>query len=225
MDPMAQNILPPDPDYPLLHTRNYEVRSFLKDENTVIIRGAVMDRKPGGLYVPDDVEPLVMHHMIVDLTVVYPQMEIVDAAVVFEAHPHTTCTAIVDHYQKLIGLNIARGFTHKIRELFGGPRACTHTTALIQAMAPVAMQTIWSMQAVKAKQSGATISEMVTPEERKRSLAMNLNTCHVWAEDGPNMTLINAGEELPPPLQIIRRFKELGKDPTGWSESMRPKNG
>ena len=109
---MAHDILPDDPDLPLLHTRNYEVKSFLKDENTVLIRGAVMDRKPGGLYVPDDDEPLVMHHMIVDLTVAYPQMEIIDAAVVFEAHPHTTCTNIVDHYQKLIGLNIARGFTH-----------------------------------------------------------------------------------------------------------------
>ena len=223
MVPMAHDILPADPDLPLLHTRNYEVKSFLKDENTVLIRGAVMDRKPGGLYVPDDDEPLVMHHMIVDLTVAYPQMEIIDAAVVFEAHPHTTCTNIVDHYQKLIGLNIARGFTHRIRELFGGPRACTHTTALIQAMAPVAVQTLWSMQAVRAKMTGTSFSESVTPEERKRSLAMNLNTCHVWAEDGPNMSLISAGNELPPPLQIVRRYRELGLDASGWSEAMRPK--
>ena len=219
---MASSMLPPDPDLPLLHTRNYEVRSFLKNDNTVIIRGAVMDTKPGGLYVPDDDEPLVMHHMIVEIEVVYPDMTITGAKVVFEAHPHETCTAIVDHYHKLVGLSIARGFTHRVRELFGGPRACTHTTALIQAMAPVAVQTIWSMQATKAKLSGETFRGSITPEERKRSLAMNLNTCHVWAEDGPNMALVNAGEELPPPLQIIRRYRELGKDPTGWSETMRP---
>jgi len=37
-------------------------------------------------------------------------------------------------------LSIARGFTHKVRGLFGGPRGCTHTTALSQAMAPEAIQ-------------------------------------------------------------------------------------
>ena len=58
------------------------------------------------------------------------------ADVVFEAHPHTTCPAIIEHYQGLVGLSIARGFTHQVRELFGGPRGCTHTTALLLAMAP-----------------------------------------------------------------------------------------
>ena len=46
----------------------------------------------------------------------------------------------------LVGLSIARGFTHRVRELFGGPRGCTHTTALLQAMAPIAMQCFWSMR-------------------------------------------------------------------------------
>jgi hypothetical protein len=56
----------------------------------------------------------------------------------------------------------------------------------------------------------------VSADERQRMLRMNLNTCHVWAEDGPNMTAIRAGESLEPPLQIVRRFRELGKDPGDW---------
>ena len=63
-----------------------------------------------------------------------------------ETHPHAACPRIEDHYQHLIGLSIARGFTHKVRELFGGPRGCTHTTALLQAMAPVAIQSMWSFR-------------------------------------------------------------------------------
>lgn len=214
-------MLPADPDLPLLHTRNYEVRAFQKDENTVLLRGAVMDRKPGGLYVPDDDEPLVMHHMIVEICVSYPTMEIIESSVVFNAHPHTTCTNIVDHYKKLVGLNIARGFTHKVRELFGGPRGCTHTTALLQAMAPVAVQCIWSMQAIKMQQNAGAPMEPVSPEARRKAMSINLNTCHVWAEDGENMRLIDAGLPLDPPLQIMRRFKELGKDPAEWAERMR----
>lgn len=218
---MTPDMLPADPDLPLLHTRNYEVRAFLKDENTVLLRGAVMDRKPGGLYVPDDDEPLVMHHMVVEICVRYPTMEIIESSVVFNAHPHTTCTNIVEHYQNLVGLNIARGFTHKVRELFGGPRGCTHTTALLQAMAPVAVQCIWSIQAIKMKQNADGPMAAASPEERRKAMSINLNTCHVWAEDGENMRLIDAGQPLDPPLQIIRRFKELGKDPVEWTERMR----
>lgn len=218
---MTPDMLPADPDLPLLHTRNYEVRAFLKDDNTVLLRGAVMDRKPGGLYVPDDDEPLVMHHMIVEICVSYPTMEIIESSVVFNAHPHTTCTNIVEHYQNLVGLNIARGFTHKVRELFGGPRGCTHTTALLQAMAPVAVQCIWSMQAIKMKQNADASLAPASTEDRRRAMSINLNTCHVWAEDGENMQLINAGLPLDPPLQIMRRFKEMGKDPHEWTERMR----
>ncbi len=130
---MGDDLLPDEPDLELLHTRDYQVRSYRKGDH-VLLRGAVRDRKPAGMYLADDPEPLQIHHMVVDVEVAFPTMEIVDAAVVFETHPHAACPTITDHYTKLIGLSVARGFTHKVRELFGGPRGCTHTTALLQAM-------------------------------------------------------------------------------------------
>jgi hypothetical protein len=213
---MPPDMLPPDPEYPLLHTRNYEVRAFRRDDHTLILRGAVRDDKPAGLYVPGDPEPLTIHHMIVDLTVSFPSLEITAAEVVFDVHPHSTCPVITDHYTKLVGLSIARGFTHKVRELFGGPRGCTHTTALLQAMAPVAIQCFWSMQVMKSRETGTTIRPMATSEERSRMLAMNLNTCHVWSADGPNMTALNSGQSIEPPMQVVRRIIELGQDPSEW---------
>ncbi len=45
-----------------------------------------------------------MHHMQVDLEVAYPSLEIVDAQVIFDAHPHATCPDIVEHYRNLIGI-------------------------------------------------------------------------------------------------------------------------
>ena len=119
-------ILPPDPDLEILHDREYRVRAFRKDPN-LLLRGSVRDQKPPHLYIAEDPNPLTIHHMQIDLEVGFPSLEIVAAAVHFEVYPHDTCTHIIEHYDELVGLSIARGFTHKVRELFGGPRGCTHT--------------------------------------------------------------------------------------------------
>ena len=100
-------------------------------------------------------------------------MVIESAEIVFEAHPHTTCVDIIGAYQGLVGLSITRGFTHKVRELFGGPRGCTHTTALLLAMGPVATQCSWSMYAADARREGKSFMASradMTPEQREMSL-------------------------------------------------------
>ena len=143
-------------------------------------------------------------------------LEIVEAGVVFEEHPHPACPSIAPHYGELVGLSVARGFTHQIRELFGGPRGCSHTTALLQAMAPVAVQSMWSFRIVTAREQGIARENFATPEGRQQSIAMNLNTCHVWAEDGEQVRSILAGEPQEVPVWIQRRYAELGRDPMSW---------
>ena len=152
----------------LIHERAYVVRAYRNGHDKLILRGAVRDQKPPGLYIADDPEPLTIHHMIVDLTVAVPSLEIVAAKAVLETHPHPACTRIEDHYDKLVGLSIARGFTNKVRELFGGPRGCTHTTALLQAMAPVAIQSIWSFNMVKASDRSDDGSPLHPRSARRR---------------------------------------------------------
>jgi len=205
-----------DPEADLIHERCYVVRAYRKDASTLLIRGAVRDQKPAGLYIVDDPEPLTVHHMIVDLYIAVPSMEIVQAKAVLETHPHANCVKIEDHYQNLIGLSIARGFTHKVRELFGGPRGCTHTTALLQAMAPVAIQSMWSFRMAAARDGAPGSPDFSTPEMRTRAMMTNLNTCHIWAEDGEQVASLRAGEPMEVPVWIIDRFKELGRDPSGW---------
>ena len=148
---------------------------------------------------------------LVELEVQHPSLEIVGANVVFETHPHGTCPSITAHYGRLVGLSIARGFTHKVRELFGGPRGCTHTTALLQAMAPVAVQSIWSMRV--APTSGVRVMRPRDPDERRKMMAFNLNTCHVWSEDGERMQAIDRGEEPEMPLWMTARMARLGVAP------------
>ncbi len=234
-------ILPADPDeLEVLHDREYRVRAFRKDPN-LLIRGAVRDQKPPRLYIEDDNDPLTIHHMQVELEVAFPTLEIVGATVHFEVHPNDACPVITTHYEKLIGLPIARGFTHRVRELFGGPRGCTHTTALLQAMAPVAVQCFWSMTASDAKRRAAEapntgtdngtdngtgnvnfMPRTLSREEREAQWKMNLNTCHVWAEDSEWVETIRTGTPMPPPLFATKRLKELGQDEATWSRNTRP---
>ena len=209
----STDILPPDPDLQELHQRDYVVRAWKIDDSSMLLRGGVRDQKPPGLYVEGDPDPITIHHMVVELTVSFPALEITAAHVLFETHPHTYCPTITEHYGKLVGLSIARGFTHKVRELFGGPRGCTHTTALLQAMAPVAVQCTWSMRVAHARADGEPGRPAMNAQQRKAAFDSNLNTCHVWDEHGERVAALRNGEVPEPPMQVTRRLIELGRDP------------
>lgn len=218
----THDILPIDPDLEVLHDREYRVRAFRKDPN-LLVRGAVRDQKPPRLYIQEDEQPLTIHHMQLDLEIAFPALEIVDVTVHFETHPNDTCPLITTHYDKLIGLSIARGFTHRVRELFGGPRGCTHTTALLQAMAPVAVQCVWSMRASMAKETGnvSFVPRELSDAEKQAQWGMNLNTCHVWDEEGEFVEQIKQGAPMQPPLFARQRMINLGLDPDDWLSRMR----
>ncbi len=211
----TNSILDADPPgMPILHDREYRVRAYRKDHDRIVIRGAVRDQKPPGLYLADDPEPLTIHHMQLDIEIAFPTLEIVDAGALFETHPMPGCPTITEHYGKLIGLSIARGFTHKVRELFGGPRGCTHITALLQAMAPVAMQCFWSMRAADARERG--IEGGVAPDRSEGTWRMNIGTCHMWAEDGDHVADLEAGKGYEVPVFLQQRLEKLGIDPDDW---------
>ncbi len=207
-----------EPDLPRLHSRDYIVRAYRRDDLHILVRGAVRDILPGGFYDDDDRIPMRMHHMVVDLVVRTSDLEIVEAGVVFEEHPHATCPTIAEHYTKLVGLSVARGFTHRVRELFGGPRGCTHTTALLQAMAPVVVQAylggrVKEIGGPDAVPFGEALS---SPEGRAKRVEGNRNTCHLWADGSEHVRAIleTGAVMLPEPIQ--RRLRARGLDPDAW---------
>jgi hypothetical protein len=207
-------MFPPDPDYIRIHTRRYEVRAFRKDDDCLMLRGVVVDEKPVGLYIEEDPDPLWMHHMILDLEIHFPTLVIQKANVQFNEHPHLGCTGITDHYKKLEGMSITRGFTAKVKELFAGPRGCTHTTALLQAMAPVAVQSMWSMRVASARARGVSLESMGEGPQT----ASPVNTCHMWEESGELATAVREGREIEIPLSISKRLRSLGMSDDMWRE-------
>ena len=220
------SLLPPDEDLELIHTRVYETRVYRLDGSTMLARAVVSDVKPPDLYIAGDDQPLEIHQMHLFLKVTLPELEIIDAGVELETFPHSGCPTIAVHYQKLIGLNVARGFTRKVRELFGGPRGCAHTTALIQAMAPAVLQAIWSMSlkegpSLKEEPSltdsaPSTTADVAAAHEAR--MAGNVNTCHVWDEDGTHVEIIRNGGPVETMIPVAVRLTQLGRSEDEWRD-------
>jgi hypothetical protein len=210
----AQIMFPENPEFPLIHTRRYEVRAFRMAADRLMLRGVVVDEKPAGLYLKGDEQPLWLHHMIVELEIVYPTFLIEKASATFHEHPHLECTHITDHYKNLEGMSIARGFNAKVKELFAGARGCTHITALLSAMAPVAIQAGWSMRAVAS--SDVQVDAQKDHENRERQLAGTINTCHMWDENGALAASVSSGNYTEVPLSVKKRLTELGRSEEEW---------
>jgi hypothetical protein len=210
----AQIMFPENPEFPLIHTRRYEVRAFRMAADRLMLRGVVVDEKPAGLYLKGDEQPLWLHHMIVELEIVYPTFLIEKASATFHEHPHLECTHITDHYKNLEGMSIARGFNAKVKELFAGARGCTHITALLSAMAPVAIQAGWSMRAVAS--SDGQVDAQRNYENRERQLAGTINTCHMWDENGALAASVSSGNYTEVPLSVKKRLTELGRSEEEW---------
>ena len=198
-----------------LHTRAYDINSYVEDDEHFRLTGALRDVRPDGLWGIEDIEPLVMHHMQIELVIHAQTLAITAVETRMLAHPHAECPLILPVFDQLVGLSIARGFSNKVKELFGGPRACTHFGALLNAMAPVAMQTLWAFFDAARGQDAGT----VTPEEqaamRLQGRERNRNTCHVWATEGPMYSAIEQGRDFTM-LTIEKRLRERGMDKATW---------
>jgi Protein of unknown function (DUF2889) len=194
----------------LLHQRAYEIDSVMEDAEHFRLIGHMRDRDPHGLWSIQDTEPLTVHHMQVELLVRADTLTIVDVSVQMHVHPQVECPNILPEYQQIIGLSIVRGFTHKIREMFGGPKACTHIGAMLNAMAPVAIQSLWPFY----RQGDGLQTSDGNPQDRAkpdpRHFERNRNSCHVWASEGPMFSLLESGGDVPIPLWAQERLAQRG---------------
>lgn len=208
----------PPPEGEPIHHRSYDVFAYRQANDRLMLRGIVHDQKPPGIYFEGDPEPLSVHHMVVDLVLDYPSLEIVAADVTMNVTPHLNCNAIEPDYQQLVGLSIARGFSRQVKDLFGRSKGCTHIGALLQAMAPVAIQSMWSMGSMGARDQAEAgdAPEVSSAASRERAMAFNLNTCHIWDENGENVAAIRRGEELEVPVWASERLVKLGRSPEDW---------
>jgi hypothetical protein len=84
-------------------------------------------------------------------------------------------------------------------------------------MAPVAIQTGWSMRVSSVGEiDDSSKSPEDFQEQRVKQFASTINTCHIWDENGAMIAKVRAGEEIEMPLPVVRRLRDLGRDETDW---------
>ncbi len=206
----------PEPTGTLIHHRTYDVTAYRQGPDRMLLDGKVHDQKPPGIYIEGDPEPLSVHQMHVQLLLDFPSMTILEVAVEMPTTPHRGCTAIEPDYQQLVGMSIARGFARKVKDTLGGPKGCTHIGALLQAMAPVAIQSSWSMRSLAMREDPGAVPVALTSEDRMRNLMFNLNTCHIWDEEGEQVAKVRDGVDVEIPLWAEERMVALGRMPDEW---------
>ena len=78
-------------------------------------------------------------------------------------------------------------------------------------MAPVAVQCFFSLRASNVQRSGDL--HPPTREQRAEMWRVNLNTCHVWAEDSDAVVGLREGASMGVPVFLRGRLAELGLEP------------
>lgn len=195
-----------------IHQRTYETEAFDEGDGTMRLVGRLVDTKPHGLGLADG-EPITIHDMTVEMIVHGDTFEILDVRPAMDVHPYGHCTAILDSYRQLVGESIARGYSRKVKELFGGPNGCSHIGALLIALGPVAIQASWGRAQLHSDPSEYGQDEFDAADV-ERQLRFNENTCHVWSSEGTQIALLRRGEKPARPGWMTDRLAKLGVDPT-----------
>ena len=157
-----------------LHTRSFEFSGHQRDDGLWDIDAHMVDTKTYGFAndfrgrIEAD-EPL--HDMWLRLTL-DEDFVVRDIEAASDAGPFRVCPDITPNFKRVIGLRIGSGWRIKVRQRLGGVEGCTHLVELLDAMATVAFQTLYSTLAKKAKDRSA---------QGKPAL---IDTCHAFKSDG-----------------------------------------
>ena len=115
--------------------------------------------------------------MQIDLLVEGTELKIKDIKVKIPGAPHKEiCREMENSLDEIKGLNIAPGFTSKVKKIAGGIKGCVHLTTLLLSMAPAAVQGYWIFEARTDHRSDNP------PLDTEKYL---IDTCWAWRKVGP----------------------------------------
>jgi hypothetical protein len=162
-----------------IHNRNLNISSYIVDDEHVLITGEFKERNLITVYERsgEPIEPNIFHHMQIQLLVKISELKIVDIHAKIPGAPHdNVCREMENSLDDIKGLNIAPGFTSKIKKIAGGIKGCVHLTTLLLSMAPAALQAYWIFKGRnkdRTKNSEFDIGEYL------------IDACWAWRKNGP----------------------------------------
>jgi hypothetical protein len=176
----------------LLHTRDVQLRGYLREDGQIEIEARMTDVKTYSMANVDRSliaagEPL--HDMWIRMTLTPDELEITGCEAVMDATPYNICSQTAPKMERLVGLKIGKGFLKAASLRVGGVDCCTHLRELLQPVATTAYQTRYSLLN-HALDGGVR-------EDRPGLAPGLLNSCHSYDERGPVVARLGAEEEIP----------------------------
>lgn len=158
----------------LVHTREISIQTSDLGDHSILVEGSLIDHRDqserGGVE-----DTGLVHHMVIRLKVKGPGMLIQEAVAEMPHHPRKECPEVLPSIRNLEGLEVAPGYTMKVKRAIGGVKGCAHLTSLVIAMGESAVQGYWAAYEAEGRRSGL----------RELTIRKFINTCHLWKEDGP----------------------------------------
>ncbi|WP_067223168.1 DUF2889 domain-containing protein [Marinomonas gallaica] len=159
-----------------LHTRNISINGFKREDDLWEVEGVLQDTK-GYPFSLDDRGVIevgeYLHQMI--LTLVFDDtFTICDVRAQMHDTPYLDCSGAAPQYERLIGLQIKKGWMTEAKEVLGRTTSCTHLTEMLPALATAALQTVRGYK-LNFEPNYASGSE-------ERSAVRN--TCHGFRDGG-----------------------------------------
>lgn len=167
-----------------MHRRTIVLDGYVREDGLVDVEAHLRDTKPFDVTLDHGAlrpagEP--MHDMWLRLTVNRDRL-IVAAEAAMDATPHLVCPQAAPNFARLTGLTLQGGFIKDALARVGGTSGCTHLREMLQQVATVAIQTLYSVRGEerrRAREAGE-VEAPVTPK-----LPPLLNTCLAYDETGP----------------------------------------
>jgi len=159
----------------LVHTRVISIRTSDLGDHSILVEGNLIDHMHNPRHTGSSEEPELVHNMVIRLKVKGPAMLIEHAEAAMPHHPREECPEVLPWIRNLEGLEVAPGYSMKVKRIIGGIKGCAHLTSLVIAMGESAVQGYWAAYAAERGGTGL----------REQTIKKFLNTCHLWKEDGP----------------------------------------
>ena len=159
----------------LVHTREISMRTSNLGDHYILVEGSLVDHRDRPRRKETSMKSELVHHMVIRLKVKGPGMLIEQAEATMPHHPRDECPEVLPWIRNLEGLEIAPGYSMKVKKVIGGIKGCAHLTSLVIAMGESAVQGYWTAYGAERRGKGL----------REQTLKKFINTCHLWKEDGP----------------------------------------
>jgi hypothetical protein len=169
----------------LIHTRSISVHAFRRDDGLWDLEARLVDLKSRDVPLASGIRArgMPVHDMTLCVTI-DEQLVIVAAGAASDATPYPgQCEAITPSYERLVGLNLLRGFRGAVRERLGGTAGCTHLTELTAVLPTAAIQAF----AGEVIDTGDGAPGPADGQAARTSRPFQIDRCHALREDGPTV--------------------------------------